>query len=153
MSSRPMLACLLLLLLLASPASATITSVFRDKDIDFGRFVSLGSSGTVTVTPVGGRNSTGGIILVPSGGAVAASFTVTGTKNSVYTITLPANNSVLISSGGHNLILTNFTSSALLTGKFNGGKTSMTFTVGATATVAPNSTPGVYSGAFDVSVN
>jgi hypothetical protein len=148
-----MLACLLLLLLFPSLASAAITTVFRDKDIDFGRFVSLGSSGTVKVDAAGARTSTGGIILVPSGGAVAASFTVTGSKNSNYTITLPANNSVVISYGSHNLILTNFTSSVALSGKLGGGKTMMVFTVGATATVAPNSTPGNYSGAFDVSVN
>ncbi|MEI6305242.1 MAG: DUF4402 domain-containing protein, partial [Deltaproteobacteria bacterium] len=74
-------------------------------------------------------------------------------KNSNYTISLPANNTVTINSGGSRLTLTNFTCSIPLTGKLGTNNTTMTFTVGATATVSPNTTLGNYSGSFNISAN
>ncbi len=88
-----------------------------------------------------------------SGTVTAASYTMAGSSNSNYTIILPVNNTVVINSGGHTLTLTNFTCSVPLTGKLGSGKTSITFTVGATATVTPGATPGGYSGSFNVRAN
>ena len=87
-----------------------------------------------------------------NGGTVtAASFTVAGTNNSKYTVILPANNTVFISYAGHTLALTNFSCSVPLTGNLS-GKSPMTLTVGATATVVPSPVPGSYSGTFNVTV-
>jgi len=144
---------LVLLIMLPSVSSAGITSVTKNNDLQFGRFISLASSGTVTVNAAGARSSAGGITLLNGGTVVAAAYTVTGSNNSNYTITLPANNTVVIRSAGLTLTLTSFTCSKPLTGKLGSGTTTMIFTVGATAKVTPNATPGTYSGSFNVTAN
>ena len=153
MLSRTVVVGLVLLLLLPPASYAGITSITKNGDLGFGRFVSFASSGTVTVNTVGARSAAGGVTLLNGGTVAAASYRVTGSKNSSYTISLPANNTVAISSGGHTLTLTNFTCSVPLTGKLGANITTMTFTVGATITVAPNATPGNYSGTFNISAN
>lgn len=145
---------LALLILLPSVARSDITNLDKDGDLKFGNLMSPGSSGTVTVSDDGARSSTGGITLRSGSAVTAATFTVTGSSNSHYTITLPANNTVVISSGGNTFTLTNFTCSAPLTGaRLGGGNTTLTFTVGATAMITPNPAPGSYSGSFNVTVN
>ena len=144
---------LVLLFLLPSSSWAGISSVAKNSNLQFAKFVSLSSSGSVIVSAAGARSFSGGLVVLNGGTVTAASYTMTGSGNSNYTIILPANNTVVISSGGHTLTLTNFTCSVPLTGKLGSGKTSMTFTVGATATVTANATPGAYSGTFNVTAN
>ena len=153
MSSRPLaiMTFLLVSLLTYSPAEASISSVVKNNDLQFGFFVSLGSSGSVTVSPGGARGGSGGVRILNGGTVAAASFTVSGTNHSRYTITLPANNTVFMSHGGQLLALTNFSCSVPLTGYLS-GKTPMIFTVGGTATVVPNPVPGSYTGTFHVTV-
>lgn len=154
MLKRSILLILVLLPVLPAAAWAAITGVTKNADLQLGSFISPTASGTVTVSTAGARSATGSITLRSGGSVAAASFTMTGSSNSTYTITLPANNSVTISSGGQTLTLTNFTCSLPLSGsRLGGGATSLTFTVGADATIVPNATPGSYSGTFNVTVN
>lgn len=153
MSIRGLIVGLVLLLLFPVVARAGITNVTKNGDLNFGTFISPGSSGTVTVSYAGARSSTPGITLRSGSAVTAASFTVTGSNNSTYTITLPANNTVVITSGGNTFTLTNFTCSAPLTGRLGPGNTTLTFTVGATAMVTSSPASGSYSGTFNVTVN
>lgn len=143
-----------LFLLFPSTSWCGITGVVKNNDLAFGSFISPASSGTITVSATGARSSTGGINLRTGGTVAAASFTMTGSSNSSYTITLPANNSVTINHGGQTLTLTNFTCSLPLSGaRLGGGVTSMTFTVGADAIIVPNAPSGSYSGTFNITIN
>ncbi|MBC8019095.1 MAG: DUF4402 domain-containing protein [Verrucomicrobia bacterium] len=153
MLSRAAIISLLLLFLLPSAAWSGITGLTKNGDLKFGNLLTPGSSGTVTVTQAGARSSTAGITLRSGSTVTAASFTVTGSNNSSYTITLPANNTVVISSGGNTFTLTNFTCSAPLDDKLGAGNSSLTFTVGATAVINSNPAPGSYSGSFNITVN
>lgn len=151
MLSRAAVIGLFLLVLLPSAAWSGITDLTKNNDLRFGTFISPGSSGTVTVTHAGARSSTPGITLRSGSAVTAASFTMTATNNWSYTINLP--DTVVISSGGNTFNLTNFTCSAPLTGRLGSANNSLTFTVGATATINPNPQPGSYSGSFNVTVD
>jgi len=120
--------------------------------LSFGSFIA-GSGGTITVSPAGLRSPLGGVILVGQGGGVAAAqFTVTGTANATYSITLPASNTVELSDGNGNVMaLNSFVSSPAVTGTLLGG--SQVIRIGATLVVRPNQPPGSYAGAFNVTVN
>jgi|GEM_PF-3192007 len=150
MSQRALIAGLLLSLL-PSLAEGGITSVTKSTDLQFGRLVNLGAAGTIVLSSAGARTASGGVRLVSGGTVSAGAFTATGGNHSRYTITLPANNTVVISYRGSQIRLSNFTCSVPLTGNLP-GKT-MTFSVGATGTVSPNPTPGNYRGSFTVTVN
>src|SRR3954469_12696318 len=75
-------------------ATATIVtpiSITKTVDMNFGNVaVQSTTGGTVVLTPAGVRTKTGGVTLPTTNGTVtAASFTVTGTGNYTYAITLP----------------------------------------------------------------
>lgn len=153
MPSRLTVIGLFLLFLFPSASWADNLSVSKNGDLAFASFVILSSGGTVTVSAAGARSSSGGVMLMKGGMVAAASFTMTGTSNSSYNINLPSNDTVFLTSGGHFLSLTNFTCSVPLTGRLGGGRTSMNFTVGATATTTPFAAPGTYRGTGWVSVS
>lgn len=117
----------------------------------FGSFAPGATSGTVTISAAGARSSGGGVFLVPSGAGSAGSYTVGGTGNATYAITLPANGVVALVNGPHSMAVNNFTSSPGTTGQLSGGG-SQTLTVGATLSVGGNQATGSYSGSFDVTV-
>ena len=129
-------------------APITITKV---TDLQFGGYIS-GIGGTVTISTVGARTSSGPIplsnTLYPVG---VASFTLTGAPNYVYTITLPGP-TVLAGAGGSNMNVTTFVSNPSATGTLSAGGTS-TLTVGGTLTLSGNQTPGTYTGTFAVTVS
>lgn len=138
--------------LLACPVfSWGATSVTKTGDLRFGDFVSLNSSGKVTVTPTGGRSAQGGVFLLPRGTVAAAQFVMSGKKNDRYAISLPADNTVYIASGGKNMPLSGFTCSIPLSGRLPGSG-SQPFTVGATVTADPAKAPGIYSGNFTITL-
>ncbi len=137
------------LLAAASPAQ----TLSNTGALSFGAFTA-GGGGSITVTPGGARSKTGGVILVSqSGTASAAQFTISGTPNAAFAITLPADGTVLLSDGAAaTMALKSFTSSPSLTGMLGGGGTA-SISVGATLTVGNGQTPASYSGAFTVTVN
>lgn len=117
----------------------------------FGKFVA-GSGGTVTVSPAGVRSFSGGVVLVPSGPGAAAQFVVTGDPGLSYSISLPGDGMVSLTSGSNTMAVNDFTSSPTLVGVIGPGG-SQTLLVGAKLSVGGNQAHGSYSGTFSVTVN
>ena len=137
---------------LASATIITPIAIAWGSDMNFGNVASSVNPGSVTLTPAGARSTLGGVTLPATTGTVtAASFTVTGEAGFTYVITLPA--SVIISSGGNNMTVDNFTSTPSGTGTLTAGTS--TLTVGARLNVLANQPAGAYiSGTpFTVTVN
>src|SRR5687767_366826 len=74
--------------------SAGIT-VINTGDLDFGGFMPSGTAGTVTVT-TGDVQVVSGGVTANGGTPTAATFSVSGTANQVYTITLPTDAAALV---------------------------------------------------------
>ena len=141
-------------------ASATIVtpiSIVNNADMNFGNIaVQTATGGTVALTasaaPTRTAGGAGGVTLPNVTGTVtSAKFTVSGTANYTYTITLPGS-AVVLSSGANNMNATAFINSAAGT---LSGTGSQIFYVGATLTVAAAQAAGVYTTAtpFNVTVN
>ena len=141
----------------AAPVSwaATPIAISATRALAYGSFAA-GSGGTVTLSAAGVRSASGGVILVPSGSWSAALFSVTGDPSVTYSITLPANGVVSLTSGANTMAVDNFTSNPSATtpstGLLSAGG-SQTLSVGATLSVGSNQASGSYSGSFSVTVN
>jgi hypothetical protein len=141
------------LALLLAGMAAQAQTLGNSGALSFGSFTA-GAGGTITVSPAGARMKTGSVILVNQGGsASAAQFTVSGTPNAAYSISVPLDGTVLLSDGAAgSMALNGFTSTPSATGVLSGGGTAQV-NVGATLTVANGQAPGSYSGSFGVTVN
>lgn len=117
----------------------------------FGRFVAT-SGGTISIGTNSARTRIGGVILLSSS-ASAAAFALDGSGNSnkIATLTLPANGSVTLTSGTHQMALNNFVTNFASGGVLPPAGTNAS--VGATLSVAPNQAPGTYSGTFHVTID
>jgi hypothetical protein len=131
---------------------AAVIGISPTQELAFGSMVA-GSGGTVTVAvnPLG-RSTTGGVTVLPSGTWTAASFSVTGDALTTYSITLPANGVVQLTSGSNSMAVNNFTSNPATSGDL-GVTGAQTVNVGATLNVGTNQPTGAYSGTFTVTVN
>jgi hypothetical protein len=132
------------------PPSSTAT-FSPNSSLSFGRFAA-GSAGTVTVSPDGARNSTGGVVLLTST-ASAASFTFIDTANPTSScfIKLPADGQVVLTSGnGGQLYVNKFTSNPSINATMQGGN--LQFSVGATLVVGASQASGTYSGSMPITV-
>jgi len=119
--------------------------------MSFGNFVA-GNGGTLTINTGGTRSSTGGVVALGQGATFgAASFLVSGTRNASYTLTLPANGTVVLSDGTHTMALNNFTVTPS-NGHLSGGGT-QTIRVGATLSVGSGQPAGHYTGTYSLTVN
>lgn len=142
----------------SATATATIVtpiSITKDVDMNFGNVaVQSTAGGTVVLSPAGGRTKTGGVTLPTTAGTVtAASFTVSGTGNYAYTITLPSL-AHTISSGANTMTVTDFVSTPSgANGALTAGE--QILNVGATLNVGAAQPSGVYVSdtPFDVTVN
>jgi hypothetical protein len=136
-------------------ASAEIVSaiaVSSTATLNFGQIAPSGTAGTVSISTAGVRSSTGGVTLGNQVAVAAASFGVTGAPNNVYTIVLPADGTVTLTSGGSPaMAVDGFVSNPASPGTLNGGG-SDTILVGATLSVGVNQPNGSYSGTFPVTV-
>lgn len=124
------------------------------RGLEFGRFVA-GTGGTITVSPTGVRSRTGGIVLLNSPSVGQAGFNVgrssNGGSNKAVSISVPANGSIRLNSGGNSMAVNSFVNNpATILAVPTGGTT---LSIGATLTVAPNQPPGTYSGSFPLTVN
>jgi Domain of unknown function (DUF4402) len=151
---KPRLLSALLLLLAAAAVSAAvkIVTVSPTRNLAFGRFVA-GAGGSVTVAPSGARTKAGGVVLLSAGTISSAAFSITESgngKSPTWTISVPAQSPVTLSSGNASMVLNNFVSNPI---DGSSGSGPATMTVGATLTVGPNQPPGNYSGSFNVTVN
>ena len=144
----------------AAPASAPATgqaallsplSVVKNGDLDFGDLVA-GGAGTAVIDPVGGAlAATGGVIRVGTS-AHPATFTGTGSKNSVVHIRLPTSPITVTRAGGtETMTVSNFTLDGLANRKVPPSDV-FTFAVGGTLNVAAGQAQGTYAGTFTVTV-
>jgi hypothetical protein len=153
MASRRLKPWALPALLLAALAPGNAKQTFSSSQaLSFGRFVA-GTGGTIIVTPAGVRTRTGGVTLLTST-PTAAKFTATDNtpknQSGAIIITLPADGSVVMSSGADQMSLRTFTSNPSGTGFMSGG--SLLISVGATLVVNANQPRGNYSGSIPVTV-
>lgn len=138
--------------LLLACAAAPAQTLSNTQPLAFGGFTA-GSGGSITLTPGGGRMAGGGVILVSQAGTPgAAEFTISGTPDAMFSISLPADGTVSLSDGASaSMDLNGFTSSPPASGVLTGG--TATLRVGATLTVNNAQAPHSYSGSFSVTVN
>lgn len=159
----------LLFLLLALPLAASFaqtenTDVFANivnpitisetRALHFGTLSVSSAAGTCVLTPAGVRSQTGGVTLTnftPT--AASAAYTVTGSANLNYAITLPSSSVTVTRSGGaETMTVSTYTSNkAGNAGTLNGSATD-SFTVGATLNVSANQVAGLYQGNFNITV-
>lgn len=135
-------------------AHAVAQNVSSTGNLSFGTFTAT-SAGTVSVGANGSRAQSGGAFVLGQGSNLAApaQFSVHGKANTVYAITLPIDNAVVMSDGaGHSMTVSTFVSdlngTSILSKNGNGQ-----FNVGATLSVAAQQARGSYTGTFNVIVN
>jgi hypothetical protein len=121
--------------------------------LEFAGF-SVGALGTVVLSPLGIRTSTGGVTLyTTSVTPTAASYTLTGAPNTNYTIILPATDIGIVHVGNSAVMLVNtFTCSYPLLVSTLSPAGADAFTVGATLHVLAAQVAGLYIGNFNVTV-
>ena len=132
-------------------SAAQAQTITPNVGLSFGSFVA-NTGGSITVSPTSGRSKTGSLFLMPQSSGTAAQFTVSGTAETTYTITLPADGAVLLSSSGRSMAINGFTSSPgnTITMPLNG---TQLLNIGATLTVGNAQAPGSYTGSFPVTLN
>jgi len=119
--------------------------------MDFGTISRSSTDGTVTLSPEGGRTTTGGASVLSSSSFSAAPFTVTGENDASFNITLPADNTVEMTrlGGTETMAVDGFLHNSTLTLSSSGSES---FSVGATLTVNADQIAGDYSGSFSITV-
>jgi len=126
-------------------------SIVDKTSLDFGELV-VGSAGTAVIDPVSGAVTTTGTITSVGTTAHPATFTATGSKNSVVNIKLPTASITLNRvGGGGTMTVSNWT----LDGKTNRKfplNSAFDFNVGATLNIGVNQPDGDYVGSFSVTV-
>jgi len=140
-------------------ASATIIApiaITKGVDMKFGAIIK--GAGTVVLSTGSVKSSEYQAIAGNQEGTVtAATFNISGEKDYTYAITLPANETVVLTETGlETMAVNDFTSlttttTGSLTGALNGTGTDVV-TVGATLSVSGTQASGVYTGTFDITV-
>lgn len=141
----------------ANSTSTVVTAIniAKTTDLAFGSFAATAAPGTVTVTPAGGRSSTG--VVEVSSTPSAAQFDVTGQSGMGYSISIVA---TPLSDGASNsmtftpisdLTASSITSGTVSSGTLTGGAQSIF--VGGVLSVAANQASGSYSGTVTATVD
>jgi len=144
------LACLAIFLPPCEADPVVKIDLITNANLGFGQLVATTTSGTVTVSPSGGRSTSGGVVLGSSAGVSAAAFTVTGHPLLAYSITLPS--SCSLSGGGSSMNVDTFTTNPSQSGVL-GSDGTQAMTLGAKLHVAAMQPKAVYSGTYTVVVN
>lgn len=135
----------------AGTASATIVAPIvlthtTGSALNFGKFT-VGTGGTVTVTPGGVGSTTSDVGFVPGGsGTTADQFTLTADANRAFGITTTGGT---ISNGTKTMTFTTLPSAATGTSSATG---TGSFSVGGTLTVTGTETAGSYTGTYNATV-
>lgn len=147
------------LLISSSANSATVTAnssisvvtgvaLTKNTDLDFGTVTQPTNGGTLTIAPNGTTSVTGDVVAPST--VTAANFTATGQSNTAVVITLPAA-PINMTSGTNTISVGSFAHDAGTSPTLD-ATGSLTFNVGATATLAGGQATGAYTGTFDVTV-
>lgn len=123
----------------------------KDADLAFGKIVADPVSGfDVTVDTTGAQNCPVGQVCF--GTSTAAAFTVSGTGDNNYAVTLPVAAAITHATSSSTMLVKDFVTSLTNDrGQLTAGSDS--FTLGATLEIAAAQEPGAYSGTFNVSVD
>lgn len=126
-------------------------SLVKIADLDFGELVVTGA-GTAVIDPVSATMATTGPVIMVGPAAHPATFTATGSKNSVVNIKIPTAAVTLTRlGGGGTMTVSNWT----LDGKTNRKiplNSAFSFNVGGTLNIGSGQPDGTYSGTFTVTV-
>jgi hypothetical protein len=126
-------------------------SVLKKSDLDFGVLVVAGA-GTAVINPANGALTVTGPLTSIGTSAHAATFTATGSKNSVVHIRVPTAPITLTRVGGtETMTASNWTLDGATNRKIPLNDT-FDFSVGATLNVAAGQADGTYAGTFQVTV-
>ena len=144
----------------SATASATATivtpiSITKTVDMNFGNVAVTSNGGTVVLATNSTRTLTGGVTLPNVTGTVtAASFTVNGTADYTYAITLPSSATTIYNANLETMSVDGWASTPSATGTLD-GTGAQTLNVGATLHVAAGQQEGVYTSStpFTVTVN
>lgn len=131
------------------PAAAAAIVVTTQNDLGFGGIVASGSSGSVTISPVGVRSAAGGVALGSSSGASPAVFRVEGDPSVSFGIVVPA--SATLTSASGSMAVDGFTTAPSGSGTL-GADGRAEVRLGATLHVGAGQANGAYSGPFDLTV-
>jgi hypothetical protein len=126
------------------------------QELSFGSFTYAVSTGTVTVSPVGGRSASGaGVVLLNIGTPTAALFNVVANAGTVITITFGADAILHGSSGGTMTLRIDTSDPESPFTTINDYPDPTLLYIGGTLTVGDSTTslPGTYTGSFDVTLN
>lgn len=137
-------------------ASATVVrtlAVTSTTELSFGTFAAGNVAGTLTMSAIGNRSSTGGVTLVAANPGSQATVNLAGTPGTTYSVSLPTSVQLTAATGSATMSLGSFTTT--LTGAQGSLTTSGngTFGIGGTLTVNANQAIGTYSGNFTVTLN
>jgi hypothetical protein len=126
-------------------------SILKQADLDFGEVVAAGS-GTAVINPTTGAIATSGGVTHAGTIGHPASFTATGSKNSVVLIRIPTT-AVTLSrlGGGGTMTVSNWTLDGSTNRKIPQNN-AFNFAVGGTLNVGAGQADGDYSGTFSVTV-
>ena len=126
-------------------------SVLKIADLNFGGLV-VSSAGTAVINPVSGALTTTGSVVPIGTAAHPATFTATGSRNSVVIIKLPSTATTLTRvGGGGTMTVSNWT----LDGKNNRKiplNNAFNFNVGGTLNIGAGQADGTYTGTFTITV-
>jgi hypothetical protein len=118
----------------------------------FGYIIPDGTNdGSVTVGPTAAGNDASNVTLTTGITRSPAAFSLSGSDNSAYTVTLPEDNTISLAGPGPSMAVNGFTSS-LTSNKGTLASGAGAFTVGATLSVKKNQVAGVYTSTFPVTV-
>lgn len=113
--------------------------------LSFGRIVSSGSAGTVTMSAANVRTATGGVSLLPGGGETRGQVSISGAVgNWGVDITYPA--STILTNGVQNITLNNFAAAGSPASVTTSNIGTASFFVGGRLNVAANQAGGTYNG-------
>jgi adhesin HecA-like repeat protein len=130
----------------AYSANIGITNVLP---LSFGRFVA--GNGTLTISPLGARIATGGVVALQTDPGQAAQFLVTGDPDTTYSISVPADGTVSLTHNSASLPVNVFTTSPAFTGSLS-ATGSQVLRVGARLDVTAGLVHGAYVGSFPIIV-
>jgi len=125
-------------------------TLLKKANLDFGELVATGA-GTAVIDPVSGATTVTGPLTPVGTAGHPATFTATGSKNSVVIIRIPSSALTLTNPAGGTMTVSNWT----LDGKTNrriAQNNAFDFSVGATLNVGAGQPDGIYSGTFQVTV-
>ena len=123
------------------------------QNLHFGRFAPWGQPGSVSVSATGSPSTTGSNVTILDQG-YPSRWTVSGAANAPFTLVLPADRTISVTSGADTMVIDYFFSSYHETGdtRVLGSTGAASFTIGAKLLVGANQSPGSYSGSFPVTV-